>query len=219
MYFFNLAELEKTFSIGRWFSTNKRALTRFHREDYYGSPEETLASAIRNRMMTLSGHPVTGDVYGLLNLRTLGLYFSPVNFYYGYDKQGNFSHFLAEVSNTPWNERHQYAHYIGDGNLTPVQKKEFKVSPFNPVDQTYNWSITEPGEGVTVTIAVDDKRGRVFEAMLELERKPLTRRSLRRELIRRPIMTASVVGAIYYQALKIFLKKIPYIPYDRKEAA
>ena len=79
----------------------KLAFSRFYRPDYFGDPAEPLADAIRNRMEQLTGQPVTGQVYGLMNMRTMGLYFSPVNFYYGYDSSGTFTHFLAEVSNIP----------------------------------------------------------------------------------------------------------------------
>ena len=112
--------------------------------------------------------------YTKLYERTLGLYFSPVNFYYGFDADGELSHFLAEVSNTPWNERHQYAYLVGDGNLSPLQEKAFHVSPFNPIEQHYRWRIEPPGETVGVVIEVSDKRGDVFAARLRLERQPLT---------------------------------------------
>ncbi|PIE56039.1 MAG: hypothetical protein CSA34_06410 [Desulfobulbus propionicus] len=77
--------------LGRWFSPAVKkqdpswALCRFYRNDYYGSAAQPLAAAIKERMAELTGEPVSGEVYGLLNMRTLGLYFSPVNFYYGYD--------------------------------------------------------------------------------------------------------------------------------------
>ena len=93
MWFLNLDELDKLPSLGRWFSTKRWALSRFHRPDYYGDPALSLADAIRNRMEELTGQPVTGPVCGLLNMRTLGLYFSPVNFYYGYDNRGEFHPF------------------------------------------------------------------------------------------------------------------------------
>ena len=97
MWFLNLDELEQLPSVGRWFSTKGWAMSRFNRPDYYGDPEVPLADAIRSRMEELTGEVVTGQVCGLLNMRTLGVYFSPINFYYGYDDKGDFSHFLAEV--------------------------------------------------------------------------------------------------------------------------
>lgn len=216
MWFLNLDELENVPSLGICFSAKRWALSRFHRSDYYGDPSLPLADAIRNRMEELTGKPVTGQVCGLLNLRTLGLYFSPVNFYYGYDNRGNFTHFLAEVSNIPWNERHQYAHYVADNKLTPNHPKQFRVSPFNSVNQNYSWKLKAPDETVTVQLAVDDERGHIFEALLNLKRCPFTKKSVVGKLLRKPVMTISIVAGIYWQAFKLYRKGVPYVPYEKE---
>jgi DUF1365 family protein len=216
MWFLNLDELDKLPSLGRWFSTSKWALSRYHRPDYYGNPALSLADAIRNRMEELTGHPVGGQVYGLINMRTLGLYFSPVNFYYGYDSQGNLSHFLAEVSNIPWNERHQYAHYVTGNHLMPDNPKQFRVSPFNKLNQHYRWKLKPPDENIFVQIDVDDDRGHIFTAQLNLKRRPLSLKSVRRELLKKPAMTMSMIAGIYWQALKLFIKGVPYVAYEKE---
>lgn len=215
MWFLNLDELEQLPSAGRWFSTKKWAMSRFHRPDYYGNPEVPLADAIRSRMEELTGEPVTGQVCGLLNMRTSGVYFSPVNFYYGYNSGGDFSHFLAEVSNIPWNERHQYAFYVGGGVLTPDHPKEFHVSPFNDENQHYRWTLKEPGSNLSVKIDVSDSRGHIFTAQLGLNRQPLTLQSIRSHILRKPAMTISVLAGIYWQAFKLYRKGVPYITYDK----
>lgn len=216
MWFLNLDELDQLPSFGRWFSTKKWAMSRFNRPDYYGDPQKKLADAIRSRMEELTDKPVTGQVCGLLNMRTLGVYFSPVNFYYGYDDNGDFSHFLAEVSNIPWNERHQYAYYVRDGLLTPDHPKEFHVSPFNDENQHYSWVLREPGSDVSVQLDVHDKRGHIFTAALGLKRHPLNLQSIRAQILRKPAMTMSVVAGIYWQAFNLFRKGIPYISYNKE---
>jgi len=216
MWFLNLDELNQLPSLGRWFSIRQFALSRFHRPDYYGDPEIPLADAIRSRMVELTGEPVTGQVCGLMNMRTVGVYFSPVNFYYAYDSGGNFSHFLAEVSNIPWNERHQYAHYVGGGELTPDHSKQFHVSPFNSNNQHYRWKLVDPGDNVSVQLRVSDERGHIFTAQLSLKRHPLTLQSVRGRLMRKPAMTLSIVAGIYWQAFKLFRKGVPYIPYTKE---
>jgi len=216
MYFLNLDDLENLPDLGRWFSVKRWALSRFLRSDYFGENNTPLSTEIKRRMEKLTGKPVTGPVYGLLNLRTLGLYFSPVNFYYGFDDTGHFTHFLAEVSNIPWNERHQYAHYVGNGQLSQKNQKSFKVSPFNPIDQQYTWSITDPGDTLGVTLGVADDRGKVFQAALQLKKYPLTLSSVRRQLLRKPVMTVFIVATIYWQALKLYIKGVPYVPYEKE---
>lgn len=216
MWFLNLEELDRLPSLGRWFSISKWALSRYHRPDYYGDPSLPLAHAIKKRMEELTGHPVEGQVYGLINMRTLGLYFSPVNFYYGYDRQGNLSHFLAEVSNIPWNKRHQYAHFVADNHLMPDNPKQFHVSPFNPLNQHYRWQIKAPDDTIFVKIDVDDDRGHVFTARLDLERRPLSLESVRKELLKKPAMTLYMIAGIHWQALKLYIKGVPYIAYKKE---
>ncbi len=216
MWFLNLDELDQLPDLGRWFSARKWAISRMVRSDYLGDPKVPLADAVRARMLELTGEPVTGQVCGLMHMRTMGLYFSPVNFYYGFDKDGNLTHFLAEVSNTPWNERHHYAYHVGGGRYAMTEAKAFQVSPFNPLQQQYRWQIVPPGDLTEVAINVSDSRGEIFEARLQLTRQSLDLPTVRRLLLRKPIMTAFIVGGIYYQALKIYLKGIPYVPYVKE---
>ena len=216
MWYLNLDELDQLPELGRWFSSRRWALSRFHRPDYLGSSEQTLADAVRQRMAELTGQPVTGQVCGLMNMRTFGLYFSPVNFYYGFDRDDKLTHFLAEVSNIPWNKRHHYGHYVADCKLSPSHPKGFHVSPFNPLDQHYNWQLTHPGNSLGVQLAVHDQRGRIFEASLQLRRYPLTLDTVRRQLMKKPVMTAFVVAGIYWQALKLYVKGVPYVPYQKE---
>lgn len=218
MWFLDLDGLETLPNLGICFSTRRWALSRFHRSDYLGDPHIPLVAAVRQRMEELTGHRVRGKVFGLMNMRTLGLYFSPVNFYYGFDESGKMSHFLAEVSNIPWNERHQYGHFVSEIRNRPTHRKAFHVSPFNPKDQIYKWVIEPPNDEIVIHLGVHDERGHIFEAGLRLKREPFSLTTARKQLFRKPVMTAFIVAGIYWQALKIYLKGIPYIPYEKERA-
>jgi DUF1365 family protein len=219
MWFLDLDELDRIDDLGRWFSVRKRALSRFRRSDYLGDPNRSLADSVREELRKITGIGVEGKVFGLLNVRTAGLYFSPVNFYFGFDQAGTASHLLAEVSNTPWNERHCYAHHLSSETGANEDDKCFKVSPFNPgTAQTYRWSIAAPGEMIAINLGLHDERGHIFEAALRLKKEPYSLKTARSHILRVPVMTAYIVMKIYWQALKIYLKGIPYIPYERKKA-
>jgi DUF1365 family protein len=168
-------------------------------------------------MRRLTGEAVSGKVFGLLNLRTIGLYFSPVNFYFGFSSSGEPTHMLAEVSNTPWNERHHYAHLLSGRKTETANDKDFKVSPFNPSNgQQYRWRIQPPGASVAVSLGVHDQRGHVFEASLLLKRQPFSIDSARALLLRKPAMTVFIVAGIYWQAMRLFFKGVPYVPYAKE---
>lgn len=218
MWYLDLDEIEQGVNLGRWFSSTRFALSRFLRSDYLGDKHTPLADAVKMKLKELTGKPVTGKIFGLMNLRTLGLYFSPVNFYFGFDEENRPTHFLAEVSNTPWNERHYYAHLFLSDELEAECEKAFKVSPFNPAkDQLYHWKISVPGEQTAINLGVHDNRGHIFEAALRLEKNSLSLANARKFISKVPVMTGVIVSRIYWQALKLFVKGIPFIPYEKEK--
>jgi DUF1365 family protein len=219
MWYLDLDNVDHLQDLGIWFSSRRWAFNRYYRPDYLGGPDRSLADCVREKMKELSGSEVTGKLFGLLNLRSAGLYFSPVNFYYGFAEDGTATHLLAEVSNTPWNQRHYYCHRLDKNHRDIAHAKSFKVSPFNPAEnQTYKWKISEPLETLEVNLGVHDERGHVFEAALRLNRQPFTSSSARKLLVRKPVTTLFIMAGIYWQAMKIFLKGIPYIPYEKEKA-
>ena len=186
---------------------------RFRRADYIGDAAEPIADAVKARMAELSNKDAgefEGEVFLLTHLRYFGIYFSPLNLYY-LRQQGQFTYMLAEVSNTPWNERH---YYLLDLNDLRPHAKQFHVSPFNPMTQQYRWRINPPGSGsercsVHIECTTDGHTGKVFDATLSLQRKVLNQTELRRVLLKAPVQTLSVLCGIYGQALLLFLKRLP----------
>lgn len=138
-------------------------------------------------------------------VRTLGIYFSPVNFYFLRNDDGIFTHMLAEVSNTPWNERH---YYLVDLDTQADTDKAFHVSPFNPMDMTYKWNIKPPEDAFVMTLDCH-REDKEFRAGLNMKRISLNNHNLNRAIKRIPSMTIKTVVGIYWQALKLFLKRTP----------
>ncbi|APD86812.1 DUF1365 domain-containing protein [Alteromonas sp. Mex14] len=195
------------------FSAEGKARVRFKREDYLGDPSLSLRQAVLNRMIELNdGTPLYGDVFMLGQLRMWGWYFSPVNFYYLRNTDGKFTHMLAEVSNTPWNERHHYLVNLDTQDDTP---KAFHVSPFNPMDMTYKWSISQPS--TRLSLAMDCVRSdKEFSAGINLTKYTLDNANLTQALKRIPSMTIKTVAGIYWHALKLLLKRTPLYTHPEK---
>ncbi|KQN56921.1 DUF1365 family protein [Erwinia sp. E602] len=183
----------------------------FCADDYLGGGD--IKQRAQTRIAELTGERLSGRVLLLTQLRYFGCSFNPVNFYYLYDEAGELRWMLAEVRNTPWNERHTYA-VKPDGSETT--EKAFHVSPFNPLEMVYHWRLSPPGRSLTVHIE-NHREGREFDATLHLRSQPLTRPNLRHFLWRFPLMTVRTALAIYWQAWKLWRKGAPVYDHHKPE--
>ncbi|GFM83939.1 DUF1365 domain-containing protein [Pseudomonas cichorii] len=185
----------------------------FREHDYL--PELTgrgvpLIEAVRERVAIALGHMPLGRVCLLTQARSWGLSFNPVSFFYCHEIDGALAAILCEVTNTPWGERY---HYVlpanGEGHQHFAVAKAFHVSPFLPRDLEYRMSFSQPAERIGVHMADWQGELKVFDATLNLSRQKLNRQTLHRYLLAYPWMTAKTCLAIYWQAIRLFLKRIP----------
>lgn len=216
MAWLDLAELDRVFR-GRWFwSTGRPAPAWMKRADYLGDPALPLDEAVRERVARDTGTRPAGPVRLLTHLRMFGHCFNPVSFYYCYDARGErVETVLAEITNTPWNERHAYvlpaASSIGRGGALRFRfDKAFHVSPFLPMDLGYDWRFTTPGERLAVHMENFQGGLKLFDATLALERREISGATLAGALARFPFMTVQVLGAIYWQALRLWARGTPF---------
>ncbi|MET0504357.1 MAG: DUF1365 domain-containing protein [Luteibacter sp.] len=219
--YLDLDEIDEVFA-RRWlWSARRRNLAEFRRADYLGDPAVPLADAVRDRAEAELGWRPAGPVRLLTHLRYGGLVFNPVSFYYCYAADGaTLDCVVAEITNTPWRERHSYvlpADPSGGHVIDAAFGKRFHVSPFMPMDRDYRWRFTAPGETLRVHMDVLRDGVREFDAHLSLRRLPLTGASLARVLWRYPLMTAKVVGAIHFEALRLWLKRNPVHDHPLKQ--
>jgi DUF1365 family protein len=218
----DLAELERVFQ-NRWlWSVGRRNLAQFRRSDYLGDPAVPLDEAVRRRAAAVLGRRPEGSIRLLTQVRTFGHCFNPVSFYYCYAAGGSaLECVVAEITNTPWKERHSYVLDVAAAQrrgsaLTWEFPKSFHVSPFLPMQRDYAWHLQPPGEALRIHMDVRAADGKDFDATLVLERRALDGGSLARYLWRYPLMSLRIVLAIHWQAFLIWLARNPVYDHPRE---
>jgi len=177
-------------------------LLRFRRSDYHGDPQVSLAQAVRDTVERQTGSRPNGPIRLLAQLRSFGHCFNPVSFYYCLDAGGErVDAVLAEVTNTPWGERHAYVVPGGEASFD----KQLHVSPFMGMDHTYSCRAALPGRHLSVAIENRRNEEKVFEASLALDRLELTTNSIRRINARYPFASIRVLALIYSHGLRLRL--------------
>jgi hypothetical protein len=215
MMYLDLDELPELFDGHPLWSARRPALGWFRRADYHGDADVPLDQAVRELVAERTGYRPEGPVRVLTTPRCFGHAFNPVSFYYCFDPRGEeVQATVAEVTNTPWGERHAYV----SRELTSRHGKELHVSPFYSLDYEYELCLSPPGERLDVSIGADRDGRREFSASLALERKDLNRRSLTTLLLGRAPLSMKVSAAIYAQALRLRLKGIPVQAHPRAMA-
>lgn len=222
MMFLDLDEVNYLDKSYWWFSARRWAPLQFKVSDYFqglmtvdhsrhhhnpGIDVKMAAITLANNL----GADVTAinRVAMLAQLRCFGLYFSPVNFFFLY-QDSSAKYLLAEVSNTPWNKKHCY---LIDLEKPKSTEKTFHVSPFMDLNMRYHWTIKPPTESTHVSIE-NWRDNLLFTATFAAQRHAISAPSIRKVLFQWPVVTASIIKGIYWQALKLFLKGIRYVPYQ-----
>lgn len=222
MMYLDLAELPTLFR-GRWlWSTSRFALAQFRRVDHLGNPQIPLDCAVRDLVEQCEGQRPRGPIRLLTHLRYFGYCFNPVSFYFCYDPtDSHVETIVAEITNTPWNEKHCYVLSERSNTGSETKKhylfgKDFHVSPFMNMDMDYDWRFCEPGRQLTIHMENQNASGKLFDATLRLQRQEISGLTLTWALTKYPFMTSKVIAAIYFQALRLKLKKAPFYTHPAK---
>ena len=219
MMYLDLDELDEVLSMSPFWSKRRWRPARFQRSDFLGDPAVPLKQAVCDRIHEETGQRHLGRVCLLANLRYFGFVMNPIACYYCFDDQDNLQYIVAEVTNTPWKERQSYVL-----RCDPQQRyqrisfrKRMHVSPFNPMNMEYQWCSNRPEKMLTLnleTLCDDDIH---VDATMALRRREISAGALAGILLQHPWMTGKVAFTIYWQALKLWLKRNPF--YDHPGAS
>jgi len=222
--YLDLNELPTLFDGLHPFWSHERAnLAVFRRRDHFGDPALSMDSAVRDLVARRLGQRPAGPIRMLTHLRYFGHCFNPATFYYCFDqKDADVETIIVEIHNTPWNERHCYVLGRAQNEHTARSwrrfrfDKDFHVSPFIGMNIHYDWRFRVPGETIRVHMIDYQDGQKLFDASLALQRRPITRHALTRVLVKYPVLTGRVVFLIYFQALRLLLKKVPVYTHPKK---
>ncbi len=225
LLYLDLAELPAALD-GRWlWSARRPALARWHRADHYGDPSRPLDLEVRDLVESRTGRQPSGPIRLLTAPRLLGYGFNPVSFYYCFDAADReLETIVAEINNTPWGERHCYVLPADRNEGTPAKQrfrfgKDFHVSPFLPMDTSYDWRFSRPDGRLLVHMENWREGALQFDATMTLDREPLSGPALAGALLRYPLMPLKVTGAIYWQALRLWMKRVPFHTHPEQTGA
>ncbi len=221
--YLDLTELTQVFDCHPLWSVQQPNIAYLRRKDHFGDPQKPIDLAVRDLVAEKTGRRPRGPIRVLTHLRYFGYCFNPASFYYCYDRADErVETIIVEIHNTPWGEVHCYV-LNREQNEHPIKNwrrhrfaKDFHVSPFIDMNIDYDWRFREPGAEINVHMIDFENGSKLFDASLALKRREINQWALTDVLIKYPLMTAKVTSMIYWQALRLLLKKTPVFIHPKK---
>lgn len=234
MMYLELDEVDRVFR-GRWlWSAHRMAFARFKSSDHLqvvrdelnASGDEVANGDLRALLMEVLKRKGVSTPIGkiglLTQLRYFGFAMNPVSFFYCYDaRDDSLAAVVAEVNNTPWGEQHLYVIQGGEpSKMVGVNglAKEFHVSPFLPMEMTYDMKFSRPGSRLAVRIDNFQDSERKLSVVMNMKREPITGFNLAQCLVQYPLISFKIATAIYWQALKLYLKGCRFFPHPGRQS-
>ena len=194
------------------FSIDRRNLLSFHNADHGPRDGSPLLPWIEN-LLAEHGLPSDGEIVLQTFPRVLGFVFNPVSFWYCQDRSGQLIAILAEVNNTFGGTYsyllHQRGEPLADGEEMRAEKL-FHVSPFNEIEGGYRFRFQLEASVQRCRIDYDDAEGELLLTSLSGKPQPWSAAALLKAFLRMPFLTLGVIARIHWQALKLWLKGVPF---------
>jgi DUF1365 family protein len=222
MAFLDIDRLPEAMRISPFSSYNRWNWTSYHESDHFGDPSKSLRTRLQEDAAAQGIKLPEGQIFLLTHLRYFGYVFNPVSFFYCYEHSGRLALVMSEVNST-FGESHNY--WLTDDNSRGsatarrhTTAKQMHVSPFMGMRMDYDWIFTDPAEHLVVHMNTIENSKAFFDATLQLERRPWRSNVLFRALASYPLITIRVIAAIHWQALRLWLKKVPVFTHPAKLA-
>lgn len=221
--FLDIDRIPELMRVSPFSSYNRFNWASFHERDHFGDPTLRLRAKLQADAAAHGIRLPDGPIFLLTHLRYLGYNFNPISLFYCYGADRKLETILAEVNNT-FGETRNY--WLSAGSIENASRphvhrctKSMHVSPFMPMELDYRFVLPPPGDRLVAHMSTLSGERSNFDATLILHRETWSAPALHRALRRFPWMTAKVITAIHWEALKLYLKKVPVYthPAHRRE--
>tara|TARA_Y100000741_G_scaffold348255_1_gene316263 strand:+ start:291 stop:1058 length:768 start_codon:yes stop_codon:yes gene_type:complete len=208
----DLSELNELSKELRLFSYNKFNILSFYDSDHGPRDGTSLISWVKDHLNNNKINSQGIRIKLLCYPRVWGYVFNPLSIFFVYDKDSNLISILYEVKNT-FDEQHTYVFKIDEKSqvLEHSCKKKFHVSPFIEMNCLYNFKILKPDSKLSVTINQNDDYGKLLFASQDGVKKEINNKNLVFSYMFHPLMTFKIIGAIHFEAFKLWLKGIKLV--------
>ena len=220
MVFLDIDRIPEPTGVSGLLSYNRLNWSSFHERDHFGDPRLSLRRRLEQDAAARGVALPDGPIFLLTHLRYFGYNFNPISVFYCYDARQRLQLILAEVNST-FGESHNYWLWQ-ENELTSSHAKRYRhpkamhVSPFMGMKLDYTFTFTPPDQRLVVHMDTIENGEAFFDATLSLRRRPWTAGSLHSALLAHPWMTAKVIAAIHWEALRLYLRKAPVFTHPRR---
>lgn len=208
----SLDEIKEVFSKHIFWSIDKWNICSFKRKDHLGNPSLPLEQCVKDLIQNSKGYRPNGTIQLITHMGYLGFRFNPVSFYILRNESKKVEFIVAEINNTPWGEQFCYvidARNQTDDLIKAEMRKAFHISPFFSMDIDYKWNFSFVENQLKIHMENWENGKKVFQVNVQVEQRELNTNNMTKFLFKYPFMTAQVIMGIYWQALRLWLKKIP----------
>ena len=207
----DLNELEEINKYIKFFSYNKFNIISFYDKDHGDRDGSSIKLWVKKNLRNIGIMTEDISIKLLCYPRIFGYVFNPLSTYFVYNKYSELISIFYEVKNT-FGEQHTYIFKAQDEKTVQNKcKKKFYVSPFIEMDCEYHFKTLNPREQLSVVINQNDKDGKLLFASQDGISKDFNNKNLILSYLTHPLMTFKIIGAIHYEAFKLWAKRIKLI--------